>query len=102
MRGTETPATVRARMFTKGSSHMKQFIQGVLVTSALVLGGTSLAADPKPMAAPAKGGTGEYHGFMVPADAKAFLERVHHANQDEIAQAKLADSNSQKIGRAHV
>ena len=72
---------------------MKQLIQGVLVTGALVLGGTALA-DTK-TATPTKGGTTEYHGFTVPSDAKGFLERVHHANQDEITQAKLAQQNSQ-------
>ena len=72
---------------------MKRIIPGVLLTSALVLGGPALA-DTKPM--PAKtAGTAEYKGFVVPSDAKSFLERVHHANQDEIAQAKLAQQNSQ-------
>lgn len=72
---------------------MKRIISGVLVTSALILGGTALA-EAKTPAPTTKAGTAEYHGFMVPTDPKAFLERIHHVNQEEIAQARLAQQNS--------
>jgi putative membrane protein len=74
---------------------MKRIISGVLVTSALVLGGTALAQAKTPSTTTTKAaGTAEYHGFMVPTDPKAFLERIHHVNQEEITQARLAQQNS--------
>jgi putative membrane protein len=43
----------------------------------------------------AKGGVVEHMGFIVPADEKAFLDRLHHINQTEIRLGKLAQQNGQ-------
>ena len=43
----------------------------------------------------AKGGMIEHMGFMVPADEKAMLERLHHVNQMEIQLGQLAQKNGQ-------
>lgn len=80
---------------------MKRTLHGITLAVALFTGGISLAQSAtspssmpatKPMAA--KGGMLDYKGFMVPADEKAFLERLHLINQTEILQAKLAQQNS--------
>lgn len=68
---------------------MKLTIQGFVVVGALVLGGSALAAgktDTK--------GTADVRGFVVPTDEKAFLERLHYTNQQEIKLGKLAQQNS--------
>lgn len=67
---------------------MKRIIQGVMLAGSLVVGSASFAEA-------AKAGTAEYKGFVVPSDAKGFLERLHHANQSEIKQAQLAVKTSQ-------
>jgi putative membrane protein len=96
---------------------MKRMIQGLLLAGSLVVGGAALAqsaqgttpgttqggaaqgttpgqtmqaSKPTP-----KGGMIEHMGFMVPADEKAFLERLHHINQMEIQVGKLAQQNGQ-------
>ncbi|MDY7226101.1 DUF4142 domain-containing protein [Hyalangium rubrum] len=85
---------------------MKRTIQGLLLTGSLVFGGAALAQsnmqgemmkDPNAKAGKtmAKGGTVEHMGFVVPADEKAFLERLHHINQMEIQIGKLAQQNGQ-------
>jgi putative membrane protein len=43
----------------------------------------------------AKGGMIEHMGFMIPADEKAMLERLHHVNQMEIQLGELAQKNGQ-------
>lgn len=84
---------------------MKRMIQGLLLAGSLVVGGTALAqsnqgsAQRSDMSAQAgksmaKGGMVEHMGFKAPADERAFLERVHHINQHEIAAGKLAQQNS--------
>ncbi|MBF5045489.1 DUF4142 domain-containing protein [Simulacricoccus sp. 17bor-14] len=40
-------------------------------------------------------GMAEHMGFMIPTDAKAFMERLHFTNQSEIKEAKLAQQKSQ-------
>ena len=82
---------VRPVFSTKGGTHMKNIIQGVVLTGALVLGGTALAQG-KAMAD--KAGTADYQGYTVPSDPKSFLERLHYANQAEIKQAQLAQKTS--------
>lgn len=80
---------------------MKRTLHGVTLAAVLLTGGVSLAQNvtsPNPApgkTAPAAKGTLEFKGFEAPADPKAFLERVHHINQTEIKQAKLAQQNSQ-------
>lgn len=81
---------------------MKRTLHGVTLAAVLFTGGISLAqsatsANPRlgeksPTAAK---GMVEFKGFEAPADPKAFLERLHHINQTEIKQAKLAQQNSQ-------
>jgi putative membrane protein len=90
---------------------MKRTIQGLLLAGSLVFGGAALAQNAntqgtmqgqmmkdtqakagKPMV---KGGMVEHMGFMVPADEKAFLERLHHINQTEIQLGRLAQQNGQ-------
>jgi putative membrane protein len=96
---------------------MKRTIQGLLLAGSLVFGGTALAQGTqgatqgspqggtqgsmqggtqakvgKPMV---KGGMVEHMGFMVPADEKAFLERLHHINKTEIQLGQLAQQNGQ-------
>lgn len=89
---------------------MKRTIQGLLLAGSLFVGGAALAQSTTPAAttgaAPAsaqgqamkgkaavKGGMVEHMGFMVPADEKAMLERLHHVNQEEIQTGKLAQQN---------
>lgn len=72
---------------------MKRIIQGALLTGTLVLGGGALAQQ-KATSPGSKGGTAEYRGFMIPTDHKAYLERLHHANQEEIKEGQLAQQNS--------
>jgi putative membrane protein len=91
---------------------MKRMIQGLLLAGSLVVGGTALAQgtmqgtpqggtqgqtmkDPaaKLGKGMAKGGMIEHMGFMMPADEKAMLERLHHVNQMEIQLGRLAQQN---------
>jgi putative membrane protein len=76
---------------------MKRTIQGLLLAGALVFGGTALAqgtqGDTQKMMS--KGGMVEHMGFMVPADEKAFLERLRHINRTEIQLGQLAQQNGQ-------
>jgi putative membrane protein len=92
---------------------MKRTIQGLLLAGSLILGGAALAqgnvqggsmqtgpqgqmtTDTKAQKPTVKGGMMEHMGFMVPADEKAFLERMHHLNQTEIQLGKLARQNGQ-------
>lgn len=102
---------------------MKRTIQGFLLAGSLVLGGAAFAqattqgqtgqttgqtgqttgqtgqtgqgTQAKAGKSMAKGGMVEHMGFMVPADEKAFLERLHHINQTEIKLGKLAQQNAQ-------
>ena len=104
---------------------MKRTIQGFLLAGSLVLGGAALAQNSatqgsmqggtqgqgtqgqgtqgqtmkdthaKAGKTMAKGGMVEHQGFVVPADEKAFLERLHHINQMEIKLGKLAQQNGQ-------
>jgi putative membrane protein len=76
---------------------MKRTLQGVTLAAVLLSGGVTLAQSAMPSTKPAtaKGGMLDYQGFMAPADEKAFLERVHHINQAEIKQARLAQTSSQ-------
>jgi len=91
---------------------MKRMIQGLLLAGSLVVGGAALAQgttqgatqgsaqgqmmkDTQAGKGMAKGGMIEHMGFMVPADEKAMLERLHHVNQEEIRLGKLAQQNSQ-------
>jgi putative membrane protein len=76
---------------------MKRMIQGVLLASTLVLGGSALAqqgAQGQGKGATAKGGMAEHRGFMVPTDEKAFLERLHYSNLMEIKLGQLAQQNA--------
>lgn len=76
---------------------MTRTIQGFILAASLVLGGTALAQGSSasaPGKSMAKGGMVENRGFMVPADEKAFLERLHYNNQQEIKLAQLAQQNS--------
>ncbi len=75
---------------------MKQTIQGFLLAGTLLLGGAALAQEASKAQGKgaAKGGTAEFHGFMVPTDEKAFLERIHHINQTEIKLGQLAQQNA--------
>ncbi|KFE68084.1 DUF4142 domain-containing protein [Hyalangium minutum] len=100
---------------------MKRTIQGLLLAGSLVLGGTALAQSttqatpgvnpgsqgvnrgsqgiPQGQAmkgkSMAKDGMLEHTGFMIPADEKAMLERLHHVNQAEIKLGQLAQQNAQ-------
>ncbi|NNC07335.1 DUF4142 domain-containing protein [Corallococcus exiguus] len=81
---------------------MKRTLHGVTLAAVLFTGGVSLAqsatsANPPvgEKTPPVAKGTVEFKGFIVPADPKAFLERLHYINQSEIKQAKLAQQNSQ-------
>jgi putative membrane protein len=93
---------------------MKRMIQGFLLAGALVLGGAALAQGTTPGAGQGspqgqtmrdtqaragkptvKGGMIEHMGVTVPADEKAFLERLHHINQLEIQLGNLAQQNAQ-------
>jgi putative membrane protein len=68
---------------------MKRTIQGFVVASTLVLGGSALAAGKMDTQ-----GTASVRGFVVPTDEKAFLERLHYTNQQEIKLGQLAQQNS--------
>jgi len=70
---------------------MKQTIQGLMLASTLVLGGTALAQQA---GKESKKGTAELRGFVVPTDEKALLERLHYTHQMEIKLGQLAQQNS--------
>jgi putative membrane protein len=81
---------------------MKRMIQGLVLAGSLVVGGAALAqgnvqggTQGQPMGGKGtvKGGMVEHMGFMVPADQKAMLERLHHINQTEIQLGRLAQQN---------
>jgi putative membrane protein len=81
---------------------MKRMIQGLVLAGSLVMGGAAFAqgnvqggTQGQPMAGKsmAKGGMVEHMGFMIPADPKAQLERLHHINQMEIQLGRLAQQN---------
>ncbi len=85
---------------------MKRMIQGFLLAGSLVVGGAALAqgsqagaqhggTSAQAGAGMAKGGMVEHMGFKAPADEKAFLERLHHVNQEEIKLGKLAQQNGE-------
>ena len=81
---------------------MKRMIQGLVLSASLVVGGAALAQGSM------QGGTQgqtmagkttpkgmvEHMGFMLPADPKAQLERLHHINQVEIQLGRLAQQNA--------
>ncbi|HVG63969.1 MAG TPA: DUF4142 domain-containing protein [Hyalangium sp.] len=80
---------------------MKRMIQGVVLVASLVGGavlaqsnvqggtqGQTMAGKTTPK------GMVEHMGFMVPADPKAQLERLHHINQTEIQLGRLAQQNA--------
>jgi putative membrane protein len=96
---------------------MKRMIQGLVLAASLV-GGASLAqSNMQGSTQGTQGGTMqggtmqggtqgqmmggkttpkgmvEHMGFMVPADPKAQLERLHHINQEEIQLGRLAQQN---------
>lgn len=85
---------------------MKRMMQGLILAGSLMVGGAALAQGStqgqpgrdkgtqatRPVS---KEGMVEHMGFMVPADQKAFLERLHHINQQEIQLGKLAQQNAQ-------
>lgn len=73
---------------------MKQTLQGFLLAGTLVLGGAALAQDKAQGKGATKAGTTELHGFVVPTDEKAFLERLHYTNQMEIKLGQLAQQNA--------
>jgi putative membrane protein len=81
---------------------MKRMIQGLVLSASLVVGGAALAQSN--MQGGTQGGQMmagkttpkgmvEHMGFMVPADPKAQLERLHHINQHEIQLGRLAQQN---------
>ncbi|WP_223638625.1 DUF4142 domain-containing protein [Corallococcus sp. EGB] len=79
---------------------MKRTLHGVTLAAVLFTGGISLAqnatsANPPPGKTTTAKGMLDFKGFEVPAEPKAFLERLHYINQSEIKQAKLAQQNSQ-------
>jgi putative membrane protein len=74
---------------------MKRTIQGLLLAGAMVVSSAALAQSNTQGKGTAKGGMIEHLGFMVPADEKAMLERLHHVNQEEIKLGKLAQQNGQ-------
>jgi putative membrane protein len=81
---------------------MKRTIQGLLLAGSLVVGGAAFAQGTTQGATQGQGGKGmakggmiEHMGFMIPADEKAMLERVHHVNQMEIQLGRLAQQNGQ-------
>jgi putative membrane protein len=77
---------------------MKRTMQGVLLAGTLLLGGAALADDKSQAATGGAGkagkGMAEHQGFRVPADERAFLERLHHGNQQEIKISQLAQQNA--------
>jgi putative membrane protein len=73
---------------------MTRTIQGFILAGSLVIAGAALAQGSTQGQGQAKGGMVENRGFMVPSDEKAFLERVHYINQQEIKLAQLAQQNS--------
>ena len=94
---------------------MKRMIQGLVLAGSLVVGGAAFAqgnvqggtqgaqggtmqggTQGQPMGGKGtvKGGMVEHMGFMVPADQRAMLERLHHINQTEIQLGRLAQQNA--------
>jgi putative membrane protein len=82
---------------------MKRMIQGLVLAGSLVVGGAAFAqgnvqggTQGQTMAgkSTAKGGMVEHMGFMIPADQRAMLERLHHVNQMEIQLGRLAQQNA--------
>lgn len=90
---------------------MKRMIQGFVLAGSLLVGGVALAqgSTQRPQGSTmqggsmqgqtmagkgaAKGGMVEHMGYMVPADPRAVLERLHHINQEEIQLGRLAQQN---------
>jgi putative membrane protein len=74
---------------------MKRTMQGVLLAGTLLLGGAALTdARAQGGRGAATKGMAEHQGFVVPAEEKAFLERLHYSNQQEIKLGQLAQQNS--------
>ncbi|MBN1205267.1 MAG: DUF4142 domain-containing protein [Myxococcaceae bacterium] len=83
---------------------MKRMIQRLVLAGSLVVGSAALAQGaqettpgqttqarrPVP-----KEGMIEHMGFKVPADERAFLERLHEINQTEIKLGQIAQRNAQ-------
>ncbi|WP_225412750.1 DUF4142 domain-containing protein [Stigmatella hybrida] len=80
---------------------MKRTLQSLVIAGSLVCGSAAFAQGTTAPAATAKAGkagakgTVEHMGVIVPADEKAYLERLHHANQQEIKLGQLAQQNAQ-------
>jgi putative membrane protein len=80
---------------------MKRMIQGLVLVASLVVGGAAIAQSnmqggtqgPMMGGKTTPKGMVEHMGFMVPADPKALLERLHHVNQHEIQLGRLAQQN---------
>jgi putative membrane protein len=82
---------------------MKRTLQSLVIAGSLVCGSAAFAQTTMaPVTTPkvagkagaAKGGTVEHMGVIIPADEKAYLERLHHANQQEIKLGQLAQQNA--------
>jgi putative membrane protein len=89
-----------AASFSKGSIHMKRTLQSLVIAGSLVCGSAAFAQSTTAPMATAKAkagakGTVEHMGVIVPSDEKAYLERLHHANQQEIKLGQLAQQNAQ-------
>ncbi|SEU35887.1 DUF4142 domain-containing protein [Stigmatella erecta] len=80
---------------------MKRTLQSLVIAGSLVCGSAALAQSTTAPVAAAKAGkagakgTVEHMGVIVPSDEKAYLERLHHANQQEIKLGQLAQQNAQ-------
>ncbi|WP_232293275.1 DUF4142 domain-containing protein [Stigmatella aurantiaca] len=89
---------------------MKRAIQSFLVAGSLICGSAAWAQGTAPAPTTAtqgpaagtkagakagtKSGVVEHMGVTIPADEKAYLERLHHANQQEIKLGEIAQQNA--------
>jgi putative membrane protein len=77
---------------TQGGTTQGGSMQGGSMQGGAMQGGTQ--GQTMAGKSVAKGGMVEHMGFMVPADQKAMLERLHHVNQMEIQFGTLAQQNA--------
>ncbi|MDC0711328.1 DUF4142 domain-containing protein [Stigmatella sp. ncwal1] len=88
---------------------MKRTIQSFVIAGSLICGSAAFAQGTAPAPTTTQGqaagtkagakvgmkaGVVEHMGVIIPADEKAYLERLHHANQQEVKLGEIAQQNA--------
>lgn len=72
---------------------LKLWIHSMLIAGSLLASASAFAADARQANKPAAQDAAKT-GVVIPNDEEAFLERLHHANQQEVKLGKLAQQKA--------